>query len=292
MRACIGITVHGPWWRARRVLGLGLAFCTLGLGAMVALPGTAGATKIKGRVENYRQLTNPVWEEARDSKRKLYTFRETVPTVPAQFRKMFPHIPKELCIAALAPSPRPPPQTAVLIRVGGGRTTPVTIVVAPGTRLQFKNTDPFTHRLYALKDNAGVRTFVANDTIKGGTREWTVPEPGAFEVRDELAPSLRMWIVAETTVVTIGYPSMKGEFALAVEPGEYTLQVFFSGKPVGDPRPVKVGGNDLDLGREPIKVAPDPKKAEKKDGEKASDDEEAASKEAAGKDDAKADEKK
>jgi plastocyanin len=273
--------------RARRVLRLWLAFSTLGMAAIVALPGTAAATKIKGRVENYRQLANPVWDEARDSKRKLFTFRETVPTVPAQFRKMFPHIPKELCIAALAASPRPPPQTAVLIRVGGGRTTPVTIVVAPGTRLQFKNTDPFTHRLHALKDNVGVRTFVANDTIKGGTREWTVPEPGTFEVRDELAPSLRMWIVAEPSVVTIGYPSMKGEFALVVEPGEYTIQVFFSGKKVGDPRSVTVGGNDLDLGREPIKVAPDPKKSEKKDGEKAGEGDEAASK-----DDAKADQDK
>jgi hypothetical protein len=270
--------------RARRVLRLWLAFSTLGMAAIVVLPGTAAATKIKGRVENYRQLANPVWDEARDSKRKLYTFRETVPTVPAQFRKMFPHIPKELCIAALAPSPRPPPQTAILIRVGGGRTTPVTIVVAPGARLQFKNTDPFTHRLYALQDNVAVRTFVANDTIKGGTREWTVPEPGTFEVRDELAPSLRMWIVAEPSVVTIGYPSMKGEFALLVEPGEYTIQVFFAGKKVGDPRSVTVGGNDLDLGREAIKVAPDPKKSEKKDGEKAGEDDEAASK-----DDAKAD---
>jgi hypothetical protein len=281
MRPCSGIPARAAGWRAHRAFRLCFGFFALGLSAIVALPGTAAATKVKGRIENYRQLANPVWDEARDSKRKLYTFRETVPTVPAQFRRMFPHIPKELCIAALAPSPRPPPQTATLIRVGGGRTTPVTIVLVPGTRLQFKNTDPFTHRLYALKDKAPVRTFVANDTIKGGTREWTVPEPGTFEVRDELAPSLRMWIVAEPSVVTIGYPSMKGEFALVVEPGEYTVQVFFAGKPIGDPRPIKVGNNDLDIGREPIKVAPDPKKSEKQDSAKAAEAEE--------KDDAKAD---
>jgi hypothetical protein len=244
------------------------ALCIL---AILGGSGLAFANKVRGKVENYRQLVNPVWEEARDSKRKLYSFREIVPTVPAQYRRMFPHIPKELCIAALAPIPQEAPKTAMLIRVGGGRTTPMTIVVSPQTRLQFKNTDPFTHRLYGLKGNSPVRTFVANDTIRGATREWTVPEAGMFEVRDELAPSLRMWIVGEPNVAAVSYPSMKGEFALTVPPGEYVVQAFFAGKKVGDPRPVTLQNADLDLSKEAIKVAPDPRKPEKKDKESGAD---------------------
>jgi hypothetical protein len=190
-----------------------------------------------------------------------------VPTVRAEFRKLFPHIPKELCIAAIGTQKQKtiPP---VLIRVGGGRTTPVTLVVPPGTQLQFQNTDPFKHRLYGV----GISTFAPNDTIRGGVRSWGVAGAGSFEIRDQLAPSLRMWVIGEPNVAAIAYPSMKGEFALTVaEPGEYTIQAFFAGKKVGPPRVVKLEGGDVDISREPIKVAADQKK--KDDEEKKGKDE-------------------
>jgi hypothetical protein len=233
----------------------------LGSAALVAsmgLSGPAGAAKIKGRIENWRSLTNPVWDDAKDPKKHGYSFREAVPTVRAEVRRLFPHIPKELCIAAIATSKQKPPPP-VLIRVGGGRTTPVTLVVPPGTQLQFQNTDPFKHRLYAV----GVPGFAPNDTIKGGVRGWTVAGSGATEFRDELAPSLRMWVIGEPNVAGIAYPSMKGEFQLSVaEPGEYTLQAFFAGKKVGPPKLVKLEGGDIDISRDAIKVAPDAKKKE------------------------------
>ena len=139
----------------------------------------------------------------------------------------------------------------MLVRVGGGRTTPVTIVVPPGTRLSFQNTDPFKHRLHGV----GINTFQPADTARGMTREWSVPAPGVFEIRDELAPSLRMWVVAEPTVAAIAYPSMKGDFALTVEqPGDYTVQAYFAGKKVGPALPVTVKDADLDLTKTPLKV--------------------------------------
>jgi hypothetical protein len=246
-----------------------LFYCLLGL-AVLAVPATAAASKIRGRLEGFRLLSNPVWTDARDPKLHGYSFREPVPTVRAEFRRLFPHVPKELCVAALAATPQkaPPP---ILIRVGGGRTTPVTIVVPPGTRLTFQNTDPFKHRLYGV----GIKTFPPNDSIRGATRDWTVPEAGTYEVRDELAPSLRMWIVSEPTVATVSYPSLKGEFALNVEqPGDYTVQAFFAGKKIGQPISVKVEGGDLDISKNPIKVgdqkaAEAADKAEKEEKEKA-----------------------
>ena len=236
----------------------GAAFATV-----FALSPGASAAKIKGKIENWRSLLNPVWSEAKEPKKHGYSFRETVPTVRAEFRALFPHIPKELCIAAISAQKQKPP-APILIRVGGGRTTPVTIVVPPQTQLQFQNTDPFKHRLYGVK----ISSFTANDTIRGGVRGWTVPGPGVFEIRDENAPSLRMWIVGEPNLAAIAYPSMKGEFALTVaQPGQYTIQAYFAGAKVGAPRQVTVGGDDLEI-KDPIKVAEGKKQPDDKDKDK------------------------
>ncbi len=214
------------------------------------VPSVAWAEKILGAVTGYEYLENPVWKEAKDPKNKGYSFREMVPTVPAKYRKLYPHIPKELCLAALAKEDQKP-QSATLIRVGGGRTTPVTIVVTPGTKLVFQNTDPFKHRLYIEGDS----NFQPNDIERGGKREWTATQAGTYEVRDELAPSLRMWIVADPKVAAISYPSMKGAFHLAVpQPGEYEVQAFFAGQKVGSPVPTVIEGRDLKLAK-PIVVA-------------------------------------
>lgn len=231
----------------------------IGLSVCLTVAPEADAQRVRGRLEGFRLLQNPVWQEARDPNARGYSFREPVPTVRAEFRRLYPHIPKELCVAALAPTPQKPPAIPILIRIGGGRTTPVTIVVAPGTRLRFQNTDPFRHRLYVV----GLKTFTASDTQRGGTREWTVPEPGVFEIRDELAPSVRMWVVSEPNVVSIGYPSLRGDFSIPMEtPGDYTIQAFFAGKPVGAPIPVQLDKTDVDISRTPIKVI-DPRAAAK-----------------------------
>lgn len=248
----------------RRALRRGLS--ALAVIALLA-PAVAHAAKVRGRVEGFRNLLNPVWADARDPKSHGYSFREQVPTVRAEFRRLFPHAPKEICVAALAAGPQKatPP---VLVRVGGGRTTPVTLVAPPGTRLTFQNTDPFKHRLYGV----GINTFQPADTQRGGSRDWSVPGPGTFEIRDELAPSLRMWVIGEPTVAAIAYPSMKGDFGLTVEtPGDYVVQAFFAGKKVGPAIPVKIDLADVDLSKAPLKVGDEKAAAaaEKAEAEKA-----------------------
>jgi plastocyanin len=245
MTAAIELSVAGR----RRPLRSALAF--VGLLACFLSASAARAQHVRGRLEGFKLLQNPVWAEARDPKQHGYSFREPVPTVRAEFRRLYPHIPKEVCVAALAATPQKPPATAILIRVGGGRTTPVTIVVAPGTKLRFQNTDPFRHRLYAV----GQKMFSPNDTPAGGNREWTVPEAGSFEIRDEAAPSLRMWVVADPNVAAVAYPSMKGEFSLTVEaPGDYRVQAFFAGKRVGPELPTTVAAADIDLSKTPLRL--------------------------------------
>src|SRR5689334_16162050 len=122
------------WRRVMRWTLTGAVFAGLcGVAANVS------ASRIRGAITGYQHLLNPVWEESKDPDKHSYSFREPVPTVRAEFRRLFPHIPKELCVAAIS-AEKQPVQKPILIRVGGGRTTPVTIVVTPGTELQFQNT--------------------------------------------------------------------------------------------------------------------------------------------------------
>jgi hypothetical protein len=235
------------WFRSLLIPGLGL------ISALVAFTFAAptDAAKVRGTIVGFKLLRNPVWVEAQDASRHSFSFREAVPTVPAETRQMYPFIPKELCVAALGLSKQAPPPP-VLIRIGGGRTAPVTLVVPPLTKLSFQNTDPFPHRIYGFN----LPSFGPSDTGRGANRDWTVPSAGVFEIRDEAAPSLRMWVVGEDNVAAIAFPSLKGDFQLSIgQPGEYQIQAFFSGKKVGAPVTISVTGADIDLAKSPIIVA-------------------------------------
>ena len=105
---------------------------------------------------------------------------------------------------------RQPPALPLLITVGGGRTTPVTVVVAPGTRLHFENRDPFPHKLFGV----GQSTFPPGEMVAMASRDWTAPGPGKYEIRDELSPSVRSWVVVEPNVAAIAYPSTQGIFLI------------------------------------------------------------------------------
>lgn len=238
------------------------------IGASLSMAANVDAAKIRGKVVGFKFLRNPVWLEAQDPSRHLFSFREAVPTVPSSVRQLYPHIPKEICVAALAASGQKPPPP-ILIRIGGGRTTPGTIVVVPGTQMRFQNTDPFPHRLYGV----GMPTFGPSDTMRGGSRDWTAPAPGVYEIRDEAAPSLRMWVIAEPNVAAIAYPSLRGEFGLNLEqPGEYTVQAYFAGKAIGPATVVKIDQADIEM-KAPVVLAKasDVKKDDKADADKSDD---------------------
>ncbi len=66
-------------------------------------------------------------------------------------------LPKELCIAALGDEGKPDKRKMRVV-IAGGRTTPVTLVVAAGQTIQFENHDPFPHVLYGSWGPQGPRT--------------------------------------------------------------------------------------------------------------------------------------
>lgn len=233
---------------------------------LVCVPMTAFAgVAIKGKVTNLQELLNPVWNEAKDPAKRRYTFREPAATVPPEARVLRGHISKELCIVALGDGAAPL-KTPIRIRVEGGRTSAVTIVVPPGQQLQFENHDPFPHNIYEVSGKGG---FAEGIMQPDGQRTWTPPGPGKYELRDKLAPSLRSWVVVDPKAVAQVFPNRKGDFQMQLEPGNYELRAFFNGDAVGEVLPVEVKpGPAEQLITVPLKAGPDKKPDPKKDAPK------------------------
>jgi hypothetical protein len=237
--------------RATRLVRVLTALVATPLFAL-SLASNVDAGTVKGKVAGFEYLLNPVWMKAKAANAHSFNFREPSPTVSSDLRRLFPYIPKELCIAVLAPSAQPK-MKPIDVLVGGGRTTPVTLVVTPGTELHFKNTDPFPHRLYGVD----VKSFGPSDMSKGADRVWSVPEAGVYEIKDELIPSVQMWVVSDPKVVAVGFPDLDGQFQVDVPlAGDFQVQPYFAGKPVGKPlgAPLASEGAAIDLSKAPIVV--------------------------------------
>lgn len=226
--------------------------------ALLTCPRWATAAQIKGKITGHQNLLNPVWSELKEAASHSYTFREPSPTVSANMRRLFPYIPMEVCLVALAAGPQGKLPDRV-VRVAGGRTSAMTLVVPPGTAIKFRNGDPFNHRLFGVD----IATFGPSDMRPQAERLWTVPGEGTFEIRDELVPSLRMWVIGERKAAAVAFPSLDGSFTLELaEPGDYSIQAYFAGKPVGNPLPAPIANAavQLNLLGSPIVVATAPKK--------------------------------
>ncbi len=218
--------------------------------AFVLVAGSALAGTVKGRVSGQEKLIPDVYVEASKPDAHRFTWREPSPTVRAEFRALSGNPSRDLCIAAMS-SANAPAHEPILIRVTGGHTIPTTIAISPGTRLSFENRDPFAHRLYIV----GSSTFKAENQDTTRRREWSAPAgQGRYEVRDELFPSIRTFVVVDPQVVEVAYPGRDGAFGMSLPSGDFVLKAFFGGKQVG--RPVSVTSKDrslVDL-KEPLNV--------------------------------------
>src|SRR5688500_6532384 len=112
-----------PWWLSVAIVA-----------GLLCMAPRAHAVGLRGRLVGYEHLRNPVCVAAKAPERHGYSFREPVTTAPAGLRKLFPLISKEVCVVAMGTG-APVATKPVGVRVSGGRTTPVTLVVAPGTEL-------------------------------------------------------------------------------------------------------------------------------------------------------------
>lgn len=210
-------------------LGL-FAPLSLAAAALVSTSADAGAPgAIHGTAKGFEKLLPEVYVEAADAKNHRFNWRDLSPTVPAAYRALGASPSRDVCIAAFSGN-NGSPFEPILVKISGGRTTPSTLVIPPGTRLSFKNYDPFPHKLFQVNDPK----WAASAQSPQSQREWTPPGTGRYEIRDALFPSIRTFIVVEPTVARSVYPTRSGEFTIdQLQPGDYTLRAYFGGKQVG-----------------------------------------------------------
>jgi hypothetical protein len=232
----------------KRVAPLFLSLLTAA--ALFTVAGHAAGPNVKGKITGQEKLVPDVYAEAAKPESRRWTWREPSPSVAAQFRTLSANPSRDLCIAATT-SGNAGPQEAIRMTVTGGRVFPTTIVVSPGTPLAFKNFDPFKHRLYVV----GNPSFKAEDLAPNQVRSWSASGAGKYEVRDELFPSVRTYVIVDPQVVQVAYPGRDGAFGLTLPAGEYVLKAFFSGKQVGKPTTVTAKEKSTVTLADPLNVA-------------------------------------
>jgi hypothetical protein len=224
-------------------------------GALVSGTLLAGGTaNVKGKVVGWEKLVPQVYADVAKSDSHRYTWREPSPTVKQDFRRLAGNVSRDVCIAAFGGTAQA--HEPLGVKVTGGRITPSTIALSPGSRLSLKNEDPFAHVLY----EAGNPAWAPNPTAPGSSREWAAGAPGVHQIRDQLFPSVIMYVIVDTAAVEYAFPDREGSFAMALPPGEYVLKAFFDGKQVGkDVSGVHVGERGGFEVKEPIAVGGDSK---------------------------------
>jgi hypothetical protein len=226
-----------------------LAFGLLTAFALLSVTGRAAAPNVKGKISGQEKLIPEVYAEAAKPDSRRWTWREPSPSVDVKFRPLSANPSRDICVVATS-SANQGPQEPIRMTVTGGRVFPTTIVVSPNTQLAFKNFDPFPHRLYII----GQATMKPEDMQANGVRTWSAPGAGKYEVRDELFPSVRTFIVVDPQVVAAVFPGRDGAFGFSIPNGDYVLKALFNGKQVGKALPIAAKDKALDL-KEPLNVS-------------------------------------
>lgn len=229
----------------RKALALGV----LSALAFLSVTGRAGPVNVRGKIAGQEKLVPDVYAETQKPESKRWTWREPSPSVAPQFRVLSADPSRDVCIAATS-SANQGAGEARRMAVTGGRVVPTTIVVSPGTQLVFKNFDPFKHRVYVV----GQTSLAPEDMQPNAARTWSAPGAGRYEVRDELFPSVRTFVVVDPQAVTHIYPGRDGAFGLSLTPGDYVLKAFFNGKQVGKSVPITAKEKLLEL-KDPFNVS-------------------------------------
>jgi len=200
--------------------------------ALSTIDGRSAPPNVKGKITGYEKLVPEVYAETAKPDSRRWTWREPSPSVDPKFRILSANPSRDICLVATTSSNQE--KMEFLMTVTGGRVFPTTIVVTPATQLTFKNFDPFKHRIY-VTDGTGKKLLNPEDLQSNGSRMWSPQGPGKYEVRDELFPSVRTYIVVDAQVAQVAYPGRDGAFGLSLPTGEYVLKAFFNGKPIGKP---------------------------------------------------------
>ena len=227
------------------------ALVALGVITTNSAVGHAGPPNIRGRVSGHEKLVLDVYSEAAKPESRRWTWREPSPSVAASLRTLSAVPSRDICVAAMTSAAQE--RQELKLSVAGGRLSVTTAVVTPGTSVVLKNLDSIRHRLY-VASGAGQRLLQAEDLLPGASRTWSAPGPGRYEIRDELTPSVRTFLVVDAQVAAVTYPNREGGFSFALPAGEYVLKAFFNGRLVG--KPINLAAKDRTVAdlKEPMKL--------------------------------------
>jgi plastocyanin len=235
--------------RRSRALPALVAIVSLAAVASLAAPAAkvawaaGGVGSIRGKLTGWDKLVPQVYADAAKPDSHRYVWREPSPTVKQDFRKLTANVSRDACVAAFG-SGNAQAHEPIIVKVTGGRLTPSTIVLSVGSRISFRNVDPFPHVLYEVEDPK----WGPNPTGPSSTREWAATAPGVHTIRDQLFPSMVMHVVVDPAAAEFALPDHDGAFTMPLPAGEYTLKVFFDGKQVGkDVAGLKVGERALEI---------------------------------------------
>jgi hypothetical protein len=229
-----------------------VALCALGVSVAAAatLIAAPAALPVRGKLVGWEKLLPQVYVDASKADAHRYTWREPSATVKPEFRKLSADVSRDVCVVALTASPSGQPHEPLSVKLTGGRLTPSTIVLPPNSRLSFKNADPFPHVLYEV----GNAQWAPSPTAAGSTREWAAVTPGVHQIRDQLFPSVALYVLVDPAAVEFALPSVDGAFSMSVPPGDYTVRAYFEGKAVGkEVAGVHVAERGFEI-REPMSV--------------------------------------
>ena len=123
-------------------------------------------------------------------------------------------------------APTPKPDEAIEVDVRAGGLAKNVVVVRPGTAVKFRSIDPFDHELYvpAFDD------FKPEKQSRGAFRTVEFAREGVYEVRCQLMPHFRGWIVVTAATFVLSAEA-NGAFSIdGLAVGKYTLRIFCRGK--------------------------------------------------------------
>ncbi|HXN32664.1 MAG TPA: hypothetical protein VN894_12415, partial [Polyangiaceae bacterium] len=89
---------------------------------------------LKGKVVGWEKLLPQIYADAAKNDSHHYNWREPSPTVKQEFRKLSANVSRDVCVAAFSGVPSQAHEP-LAVKVTGGRMTPATVVLSPGSRL-------------------------------------------------------------------------------------------------------------------------------------------------------------
>jgi plastocyanin len=197
------------------------------LAMSLALGARAEAAKVVGKVTVTDKFRRALADEEAKSPTAVKPGYWNVPNAVRDVEPPFVVPSSDLGIV-LVRDGAPPPKAdeAVEVDVRAGGLAKNVVIIRPGTAVKFRSIDPYDHELYvpAFDD------FKPEKQSRGAFRTVEFAKEGVYEVRCQLMPHFRGWIVVSTATFVLpadagGSFSMDG---LAV--GKYILRVFFRGK--------------------------------------------------------------